>query len=174
MRSMQSQGWQSRHTAPFTAQGSACALGLDDTQSSVAIADSSLALAAHHSLPVSALPHPSFTLAVLRTGTSWPSTPALHVPSPAHPSAVPISHPTRAVHSSGATFWHCPSVPRIGTSPLHPSALCHVPGAQFGTGLLLSEPEPEEKRLNVCQCGLESHQTQLQTRAALEASKAAH
>lgn len=160
--------------APFTAQGSACALGLDDPQSPVAVADSPLAVAAHRSLPISASPHPSFTLAVLCTGTSWPSTPALHVPSPAQPSVVPISHPTRAVHSPGAMVRHCPSVPRAGPCPLHTSALCRVPGAPFGTGLLLgTEPKPE-KRLNVCQCGLESPQTQLQTRAASKAPKAAH
>lgn len=170
---MRSQGWQSRHTAPFTAQD--CALGLEDSQASAAIADSPLAVAAHHSLPISAFPRPSSTLAVLCTGTSWPSTPALHVPSPAHPSAMPISHPTRAVHSSGAMFGHCPSVPRVGASPLHTSAPCRVPRAPFGTGVLFgTEPRPEEKRLKVCQCGLESPQTELQTRAASKAPKAAH
>lgn len=173
MRNMRSQGWQSRHTAPFTAQGSVCALGLNDPLSSAAIADAPLAVAAHHSLPISAFPRPSSTLAVLCTGISWPSTPALHVPSPAHPSAVPISHPTRAVHSSGAMFWHCPSAPRVGASLLHTSAPCCVLVAPFGIGVLFgTEPKLEEKRLNVCHCGLQS--PQLQTRAASKAPKAAH
>lgn len=112
MRSTRRQGWQSRHTAPFTAQGSACALGLDDPALLTHLGSPSLP--AHLCLPP-AQPH----IAVPCTGTSWPSTPALHVPSPAHP----ISHPARAVHSSGAMFCHCPSLPRLAHLPSNLSAL---------------------------------------------------
>lgn len=129
MRSMRSQGWQSRHMAPFTAQGSVCALGLDDPQAPVAIADSPLAVAAHHSLPISVFPCPSSTLAVLCTGTCWPSTPALHVPSPEHPSAVPISHPTKLCIPLGPCSGivpQCPGLVHLPSTPQHP-AVFHRP-----------------------------------------------
>lgn len=96
---------------------------------------SSLAVAAHCSLPIPAFPRPSSTLAVLCTGTSWPSIPALHVPSPAHPSAVGSPIPPELGIPLGpcsGTVLQCPGLAHLPSTPQH-----SVPGAWFGTGLLL-------------------------------------
>lgn len=105
--------------------------------------------------PITAcLPQPSSTLLSCAQGPA---------PCPAQPSAVPISIPQSWAFLWGHALASSRSAPGWHISP-PTSALCRVPGACSGTGLLLSEPE--DKRLNAGQRGLEGHQSQLQTRAA--------
>lgn len=151
MRSMQSQGWQSRHTAPFTAQGSACALGLNDPQCSVAVADSLLTVAAHHSLPISAFLCPSFTLCPMHRDLL-----AQHSCPPCPLSSPPLCCAHLPSHQSCAFLWGCGLTLSLSAQgwPISPSHLntLRVPGAQSGTGLQFGRAQArgeEDEHLSV-------------------------